>query len=93
MSMGTPVTTVRIPQDLLNEVKYYLDKRSTNPVVEPWSLTDFIVRALKDKLDHLARSAKTRKSGTDSSELIDLGDIPDVFTPSNHPIVMGEKPS
>lgn len=91
MSAGTPVTTLRIPQDLLNEVKFYLDKRAANPVVEPWTLTDFILAAIKDKLEHGRRSRSNRKLKDGSSDIIDMADLVDGSPLFNDPPYSGEK--
>jgi hypothetical protein len=63
MSAGTPITSVRIPRQLLFDCECYLSERDANPVVTPWSLTDLIVVALREKMDKVKRGRRKARAG------------------------------
>jgi hypothetical protein len=63
MSRGTFVTTLRIPPALREVCQQYLAVREKNPMVPPWTMTDLILNALREKLSHIKRSSRPRKGG------------------------------
>lgn len=57
-SKGSPMVALRIPQELLTEIEATMKKRNVVAFGEPWSRTDFILVAIKEKLAHMARSRR-----------------------------------
>lgn len=61
MSKGNPRVTVRLEPRLLESVASAVDKRNAGCVtIRHWTLSDYIVQAIRDKLAHDRRSAKRR---------------------------------
>jgi hypothetical protein len=61
MSKGTRRCTVRIGKELIDAIEAAVAKRNTSPGgVEMWTISDWILSACIDKLNHSERS---RKSG------------------------------
>ncbi len=79
MSKGTDKIVVRLRPALRAMIDAYLYERLKNPLVEPWTLSDFIRIAIADKMSHIMRS---RKKGPKSvkpqvdNESVDLGTLP-----------------
>jgi ribosomal protein L1 len=65
----------RLPDDLMREVQDYLNARGLLPTVIPWTATDFIISAIKDKLAHIRRSNAKKLRQNDWT--IDLADFDD----------------
>ncbi len=60
MSLGSPIIQVRLQADELAVVDAVLEKRNTNSGRSPWTRSDFIRAALREKLEKMARSRKSR---------------------------------
>jgi hypothetical protein len=50
MSAGTPTTTIRLPAALHSLINVYLRQRETLTLVDPWTMTDFLVAASRELL-------------------------------------------
>lgn len=59
MSKGTPITTLRIPPKTKEAILAFLRKRAENPLKPPLSMTEFILEAIAEKLDHVERSKRS----------------------------------
>lgn len=55
MSAGTPLRAVRIPRDLDAEVELTILRRNANSREEPWTFTEFCLRAIAEKVLKMAR--------------------------------------
>lgn len=56
---GSTRVTVRVGDDLLDLIDAALDIRNEKAVLsEQWNRTDFIIKAIQDKLNHGHRSCK-----------------------------------
>jgi hypothetical protein len=57
MSRGSPLVSIRIPAELLEQVDQKVTRSATRRDV-PWTRSSFIVAAIEEKLKKMARSAK-----------------------------------
>jgi len=64
MSIGSPRMTVRIPADLLAAVDRQVESRNAVAHGEPWTLSAFVVAALREKLAKMERSRSGRRRVT-----------------------------
>jgi hypothetical protein len=55
MSKGTPLVVIRVPEDLKIEVEAVIEHRNWNSREEPWSFSDFVRIALREKIAKMAR--------------------------------------
>ena len=62
MAKGSPVVSVRIPAELLELVKEVIDRSADTRRDGPWTLSSFIVSAVEEKLEKMARSAGKSES-------------------------------
>lgn len=60
MSKGSPIITMRVSSKLLAEIREALVRALPHRRGEPWTMTGFIARAVREKLDHMARSRLNR---------------------------------
>lgn len=56
VSKGSPVFRVRIPQALYDEMQLQIESRNAHVPNAPWDDSKFIVCAIIEKLDKMARS-------------------------------------
>jgi len=77
MAKGTPVVPVRISDEVMLRVEQAIRSRNARAFDEPWTVSDFIRKAIKDKLDHMERSRRSRGCASDWSPdvLIDAVDL------------------
>ncbi len=61
MSAGSPRQTVRIPEDLLQQIVARVERSQEHNTGEPFTVSSLIVKAVVEKLDHYERSRKTKK--------------------------------
>lgn len=67
MSKGSRIYTVRIESKLESEMLAEVNRRNLSPMVAEWTVSEWIRKAIQDKLNHSRRSrAKRRKSGPES---------------------------
>ena len=75
MSKGSPVTPLRIPQDLLDLVRIQIDQSECYRRGEPWTLSSFIRAAILEKLAKMKRSRKPRrKKGRSHNQQVALAE-------------------
>lgn len=60
MSLGTPITCLRIPAELDAKIMAALDGANVNRVEEPYNKTTWILAAIREKLSHLERSRRKK---------------------------------
>lgn len=60
-SKGNPIVSARIPADLLDEVAELIERRNEWTHNEPWTLTGFIVDAIREKVAKMERSRRARR--------------------------------
>jgi Arc/MetJ-type ribon-helix-helix transcriptional regulator len=65
VSEGTPRHTFRLEDELVAEVVKTVHKRNTYTGDVPWTISDFVRIALREKLDKMARS-RTRNRVSDT---------------------------
>lgn len=61
MSKGSPIVPIRIPAELLALVDEQIASSNTRRGDEPWTRSAFIIAAIKEKLDKMERSRKSKK--------------------------------
>lgn len=59
-SKGTPVRTFRCQEDLWDEVIETIARRNEWSKERPWSISEFIGVALREKIDKMARGRKQK---------------------------------
>lgn len=64
MSLGSPRVTVRLPADLLAMIGEELESQKANGVYGPEDLSAFIVRAIRERIQHRKRSRAKRRVRT-----------------------------
>jgi hypothetical protein len=62
MSKGSPVLTIRIPAELLTLVDAAVARSVATRRDGPWTRSSFILSAIKEKIDKMARSAGRAES-------------------------------
>lgn len=62
MSLGNPKVIVRFEQGLLDLIERTIEDRNGRTKREPWTLSDFIRDAVREKLDHMRRARRRRPS-------------------------------
>lgn len=60
MSKGTPRIAVRLPDDLTAEINRAVDNRNLWSAREPWTFSDFVRIACREKLAKMKRCRKKR---------------------------------
>jgi hypothetical protein len=59
MSKGTNRITIRVPDALRDDIADAVEKRKADPMMsKQWTMTEYIVQAIVDKLNHDRRSRK-----------------------------------
>lgn len=61
MSKGSRVVPVRMPDELMEEIMAYIVRRNWATMTEPYSLSTFIRKAIREKLDHAKRSSRKNR--------------------------------
>jgi hypothetical protein len=61
-SKGTPIKTLRVPEDLSTEVQETIDRRNMWSRETAWTWTDFCLVAIREKIDKMRRSRESRRS-------------------------------
>jgi hypothetical protein len=61
MSKGTRIFPVRLPTDLIDEVRLTIDRRNLWSAAEPWNLSDFIRVCLTREMQKMRRSRRKGK--------------------------------
>lgn len=69
MSAGTKIYPCRLPEDLVNLVHATIHLRNHHARSAPWTFSDFLRKALEEKILKMGRSRK-RHLGKDEEELI-----------------------
>lgn len=64
MAKGTPAVVVRLPPVLRQWMEEEIAKRDLNPLVPPWTKTDFICEAIREFVKHKRRSRQSRPRRT-----------------------------
>lgn len=72
MSKGTPVTCVRVPTRLMQRVHDYLEARKALACVVEWTVSDFIVVAVAEKLDKIRRGQKRSRRVLEQTDIDDF---------------------
>ena len=62
MSKGSPIIPVRIPAELLAAVDAAIARTSLKRREGPWTRSAWILQALRDKLAHMERAARPKRS-------------------------------
>lgn len=62
MAKGSPVLSVRIPTELLALMDEVIARSAATRKDGPWTRSSFIVAAIEEKLDKMARSAGKAES-------------------------------
>lgn len=62
MSRGTKVIPVRLAQELLDLIDREIEIRARHATVEPWTRSDFIRSAIREKVRHKRASRGERKN-------------------------------
>lgn len=60
MAKGTPVVPVRISDEMMMEVEEAIRSRNAVAFDAPWTVSDFIRKAIREKLSHMERSRRSR---------------------------------
>lgn len=71
MSKGSPVITLRIPQDMLDEMDSAIGSANWHSKIEPYRRASWIKAAIKQKLDHIKRSKKGKINAPANSAIPD----------------------
>lgn len=58
MSKGTKAFPVRLPNKLLQEVNETIQRRNDHSKEEPWTFSDFVRIALREKISKMERGRK-----------------------------------
>lgn len=66
MSKGSKVIPFRIPSSMEQEVEHAIIMRNRVTKDAPWTRTDFILAAIREKLGHMRRSRLKRGRGAKS---------------------------
>lgn len=70
-SKGTPITCLRIPPDLLDQIDQAIARAADHLPDEPYTRTSWIISAIKEKLRHQERGrkrARRRRDGTPTDQ-------------------------
>lgn len=65
MSKGSPIIAVRFAADELAKLIQELCRYNSNPINPQVTLSEYIRRAVAEKIDHASRSRKKRARGKD----------------------------
>lgn len=58
MSKGSTLYPVRMPKELEEKVFQAIEDRNKLTTVEPWTFSEFVRSAIREKLNHMQRSRK-----------------------------------
>lgn len=72
MSKGTPVTCVRVPTRLMDQIHEYLEARSALTCASEWNVSDFIVVSIAEKLDKIRRGRKKTRRILEQTDIDDF---------------------
>jgi len=77
MSKGNKVVSFRVPSDLEERIEFTIYRRNKVTRNAPWTLAEFVKAAIIEKLNHMARSrrSKKRKPGTPAHPRIKQGGV------------------
>lgn len=85
-SKGTPRVTIRIPDAIRSAIEDELDRRNAlSSVFEPWKMSDWILAAVLESLNHRRRGRK--QSGTWTMETAKDGLQRPVFSPEQKEVM------
>lgn len=62
MARGSPTITFRLDDALMDDMDVAIDSRNERTRETPWTRTDFIRAAIREKLDKMRRSRECRKN-------------------------------
>jgi Arc/MetJ-type ribon-helix-helix transcriptional regulator len=62
MSKGNPRVTIRLTQALIDEINACINSRNYHSAEEPWTFSDFVDKAIAEKLAHLKRSRRKKSA-------------------------------
>jgi len=65
MSKGTQVRTLRIPQELWDEMVRECEKQNETRREAPFTMTGWMIHAMRSHIDHLKRGRRPRTPKTD----------------------------
>ena len=68
MSMGTPIVTLRVTEDMQERIEEALASRNARTSDTPWTVSDFIRHAVEERLDHIRRGRRPRHPKTEEVE-------------------------
>lgn len=60
MSQGSPMFTFRLSDEMGVSVMNTIRHRNANTSDTPWTFSDFVRKAIQEKLDHMERSRRPR---------------------------------
>jgi hypothetical protein len=69
MSKGTPRVTLRVPEELRSALQEVIDRSELFRAAGAWDTTSLILQAVKDKLNHMERSRRSRRKSKLTSTL------------------------
>lgn len=58
MSIGNPKIIVRLEQDLIDLIEQTMERRNKYTSRGPWTLSDFVRQAIREKIDHMRRARR-----------------------------------
>lgn len=61
MSRGTPITPLRLPRDLVEQIDRAIAQNNRTRFGEPWNRTSWIVQAIKERLAKQERSRRSNR--------------------------------
>jgi hypothetical protein len=77
MSAGAQVCPIRLSEGTLCEIRQVMESRNNFTSRTPWTFSDFIREAIREKIAHMKRSRKTRKGRrkADARNTVSASDI------------------
>lgn len=61
MSKGRRILTFRISEEMHGDVIRLVERRNSTTREEPWTMTDFVLRAIAEKIAHVERSRAPKR--------------------------------
>lgn len=71
MSKGSAIVPVRIPKELLAEIACAINSANATTAGPPYSVSSWVRKAIREKLDHLGRRGKSRKTIRQLTEIME----------------------
>jgi len=70
MSKGTPIVTLRVSNELRNRINESIASANYYTKIEPYTLSSWILHAVKEKLDKIERGRKKGKNGAANETIV-----------------------